>query len=97
MQGRQLFYIFSNRSYTHTMMKENRSQTIRLFLAIPLPQSVCKEIAYLQTIIKESSTCKGNYTDSTHTHLTVAFIGSVAKEEIDKIDAALKTVSFPSF
>jgi len=75
------------------MQKTNQK---RLFVAIPLPQSVRNELALIQTKLKQSDLCEGRYTNAMQAHLTLVFIGSVAAEEIDSIKQALATISFPA-
>ncbi len=66
----------------------------RLFVAIPLPQTVRDELARIQNKLKKSELCEGRYTNATQAHLTLVFIGPVDAAEVDPIKQALGTVSF---
>lgn len=69
---------------------------IRLFVAVPLPSSICDELARLQIELKKSELCEGRYTDAAQAHFTLVFIGSVNANELDAIKQALGTLSFPA-
>ena len=56
---------------------------MRVFFAIPIPDSVREEIKAIQDMLKESY--GGKYTDGDNLHITLAFIGDVDAKVIDML------------
>lgn len=74
----------------------NHDDQIRLFVAVPLPQSAQEVLSRIQTNLQQTGLCKGRYIDPSQAHLTLVFIGSVAPSDVDHIKNSLKTISFPA-
>ena len=65
---------------------------MRLFVAIPLPESVKKQLTTLEKPIEGV-----RWQDSSQMHLTLRFIGSVNNETSEKVKSLLSEISHNSF
>ena len=65
---------------------------IKLFISIPLPEAIKKDLKHLDDDI---SKCK--WTNKNNLHLTLKYIGEVSDEEYYRIRGQLKEVDFPHF
>ncbi len=65
---------------------------IRLFVAVPLPETVRTQLALLQSGLQGARWIKPQ-----NIHLTLRFIGEVPNDVANDVDAALAEVSAPAF
>lgn len=66
---------------------------MRLFVAIPLPETVCQALSSAQAALCNQG--RGHLTAPQNLHLTLAFIGETSREQ--DAAAALSGIAFPSF
>lgn len=68
---------------------------MRVFFAIPIPDSVREKIRAIQDMLKESY--GGKYTDGDNLHITLAFIGEVDTKVIDMLtEIEIKSDTIPA-
>jgi 2'-5' RNA ligase len=68
------------------------SKTIRSFIAIELPESVCSLLEKLQQALK-SLPLKAGWVRPQNIHLTLKFLGNIKTEDIDKIGGAMRVAA----
>lgn len=68
------------------------SETIRAFIAIPLPPDVIEEIGALQSELKDNG-FKIRWVKPSNIHLTLKFLGDTAADKITAIEQALNTAT----
>ncbi len=69
---------------------------LRLFIAIEFPQEIIDEVARIQRYFKKRKLFEGTYTQQRGMHMTLAFLGEVAPENIEPIRDALRTIMAPA-
>jgi len=70
---------------------------MRLFVSIDLPKQVCEVVAEAQRYLKGKNLLEGSFSNPTHAHLTLAFLGDVDEEKFAAIDTALCKIEMPSY
>ena len=75
-------------------MAENNSGTMRLFVAIELPDSIKQELVRLQEHIKKScGSCPARWVAPGNVHLTLNFLGDVSASKFDDLKRAVAQTS----
>jgi len=69
---------------------------MRLFIAINFNDDTRTRLLALRDELRSRST-RGNFTAPENLHLTLAFIGEVSPNKVEKIEAILETVTFEPF
>lgn len=69
----------------------------RLFIAIDLPPEIIKELFDIQQQLRKQSSFQATYVKPEQLHLTLAFLGDVAPNNIDVIKQVLQLIKMPSF
>jgi 2'-5' RNA ligase len=76
----------------------NHNNTIRAFVAIPMPESVIK---YLSDLInkfqKEFSENAIKWIQPNNIHITLKFLGNISTSSVEKLDKQLQSKNFPPF
>ena len=76
----------------------NHNNTIRAFVAIPMPESVIK---YLSDLInkfqKEFSENAIKWVQPNNIHITLKFLGNISTSSVEKLDKQLQSKNFPPF
>lgn len=77
-------------------MAGNNPGTIRLFVAVELPDSIKQALSCLQEHIKKScSTCAAKWVAPENIHLTLNFLGDVSSSKLDDLKLAVsKTIGY---
>lgn len=70
---------------------------MRYFIGISLPENVQKELIRIQEKLKQEKHFLGTYVPPENLHITVLFLGTLSKEEIQTIKALLHRVSVAPF
>ena len=70
---------------------------MRLFIAIDLPQNIQKILINLQSIIKHETNIDARLVKPEQIHLTLAFLGDCTQQQLDAVQAALKTIQQKPF
>ena len=73
-------------------MKKAKEETIRIFIAIELPEDIQSKLQKLQDDLS-SSMPDARWTKPGNIHLTLKFLGDVEVSRIDKISAILKGIA----
>lgn len=66
-------------------------RTVRAFIAVPLPEPLCRALAALQRELRPHLTGV-RWTRPETSHLTLAFLGAVAEESLETIAAVMLSV-----
>ena len=74
-------------------MTENKN--LRTFICIDFPSEVIKEVARIQTLIKNKFIFTGKSIELENLHLTLKFLGEIDKNKLEKIKEKLSTIKFP--
>ncbi len=74
-----------------------KSPIVRLFVAVTIPPHVQQELHRIQHILQASGLLKGTYAVPETSHITLQFIGSIEKQNIDPITQALQSIQFSPF
>ncbi len=69
---------------------------IRTFICIDFPDEVIKEVARVQSLIKNAK-FTGKLTELENLHLTLKFLGETEQENLENVDNILSSISFPKF
>jgi len=69
-----------------------KKDTVRLFVAVDMPDEVAQEIARVQNIIKQKKLFEGKFVDPAQVHMTLKFIGEVSTEQVPLIEKALLAI-----
>ena len=69
-------------------------ESVRLFVAIDLPETAIHEAIDIQTTFKSKKLFKGQWTKPENLHLTLKFLGNVDTVKIDELKSILGTISF---
>ncbi len=77
-------------------LKNMTNQTVRLFIAVDMPQEVRQEIGRIQNYFKKRNLFNGKYTDAQHVHITLKFLGEVDSAMLPVIQEALGSIVFQS-
>ncbi len=62
---------------------------MRLFLAIPLPDSVQKAVGNIINVLREVRSARGTFPKPTNLHLTVQFLGDVPESLLDRLKTSV--------
>jgi RNA 2',3'-cyclic 3'-phosphodiesterase len=73
-----------------------KKQKLRAFISIDFPNEIIKEIARIQSLIKNKP-FTGKITELENLHLTLKFLGEINKSSLDKVKALLSKIVFPKF
>jgi len=74
--------------------KDNKMETIRTFIAIPLPQPLLEALAALQRQLEEQVPHRSvRWVRAEGTHLTLKFLGDTPTEKLPEIERALAAVA----
>jgi 2'-5' RNA ligase len=75
----------------------NHNNTIRAFVAIPIPEIVIKYLSDLiNNLQKEFSENSIKWVQPKNIHITLKFLGDISASSIDKLDIQLRSRKFPS-
>ena len=69
----------------------------RIFIAIDLPVNIKKTLITLQNILKHETNIEARLVKPEQIHLTLAFLGDCTQQQIDAVQAALKTIQHKPF
>jgi len=69
-----------------------KKDSVRLFVAVDMPDEVIQEIARVQNIIKQEALFEGKFVDPEQVHITLKFIGEVSTEQVPLIEKALLAI-----
>jgi len=69
-----------------------KKDSVRLFVAVDMPDEVVQEIARIQDIIKQEALLEGKFVDPQQVHVTLKFIGRVSTEQVPLIEKALSAI-----
>lgn len=81
---------------TNGQQQATEGAYLRLFIAVELPQEVIDEVLRVQSYLKKRNVFEGTYTRQVGMHITLAFLGEVAPENLEPITYALRTIAAPA-
>ena len=65
-------------------------EEIRAFIAIELEEGIERELARVQTLLKDKVAAPVRWTDPQGVHLTLKFLGNIPAERVEEIGSALR-------
>jgi RNA 2',3'-cyclic 3'-phosphodiesterase len=71
----------------------NSNESIRVFIAIELPEEIKSSLRNLQARLKSSNACAAKWVDPGNIHLTLKFLGETRLSLIPSITSALNEIS----
>jgi 2'-5' RNA ligase len=70
------------------------TETLRLFIAVEMPPEIVHEVKRIQEYFKQKNLFKGTYAHIDGAHITLKFLGDVNQSAVEKINQALKTITY---